>query len=375
MKNILILMGRYLPGYKDGGPVRTIVNLVDILGNEYNFNIMTSDRDHGDKKSYDNIVINDWNAVGKANVYYVKDEKFKLKKIQNIAKNNDLIYCCGPYNSYAIKVMILKRFNIIKQPLVIASMGSFSQGALSLKSRKKKIFLNLLKILGLFKRITWSVTSEIEEEELKEVIGLDAKCIIAEDLPRDTVIKHIRIKQENELKIIFLSRICQKKNLLEAINILKNLNSGKIIFDIYGNKEDIAYWDKCQKALICLPKNIEWQYLGEINSEEVPKIFAKYDIFLFPTFGENYGHVIGEALLSGCVPVISDTTPWLDFNQNKCGNVVSLSNRNEFVDILKKYLHLNNLEYSIYCKNAQSYILNKNKKSINETGYRKVFDL
>lgn len=49
MKNILILMGRYLPGYKDGGPVRTIVNLVDILGNEYNFNIMTSDRDHGDK--------------------------------------------------------------------------------------------------------------------------------------------------------------------------------------------------------------------------------------------------------------------------------------------------------------------------------------
>lgn len=35
MKKVLILMGRYLPGYKDGGPVRTIKNLTDILGNEY----------------------------------------------------------------------------------------------------------------------------------------------------------------------------------------------------------------------------------------------------------------------------------------------------------------------------------------------------
>ena len=38
-KDILIIMGRYLPGYKDGGPVRSIKNLVDYLGDEYNFKI------------------------------------------------------------------------------------------------------------------------------------------------------------------------------------------------------------------------------------------------------------------------------------------------------------------------------------------------
>ena len=31
-KDILIIMGRYLPGYKDGGPVRSIKNLTDFLG-------------------------------------------------------------------------------------------------------------------------------------------------------------------------------------------------------------------------------------------------------------------------------------------------------------------------------------------------------
>ena len=45
-RDILIIMGRYLPGYKDGGPVRSIKNLTDFLGKEYNFKILTCDRDH-----------------------------------------------------------------------------------------------------------------------------------------------------------------------------------------------------------------------------------------------------------------------------------------------------------------------------------------
>ena len=39
-KDILIIMGRYLPGYKDGGPVRSIKNLTDFLGREYNFKFL-----------------------------------------------------------------------------------------------------------------------------------------------------------------------------------------------------------------------------------------------------------------------------------------------------------------------------------------------
>ena len=52
VRKILIVMGRYLPGYKDGGPVRSIKNLVDRLGTEYEFYILTVDRDHGDTEPY-----------------------------------------------------------------------------------------------------------------------------------------------------------------------------------------------------------------------------------------------------------------------------------------------------------------------------------
>ncbi len=375
MRNILILMGCYLPGYKDGGPVRTIVNVTDILGDEYNFYIMTSDRDNGNAKPYKEVKINKWNKVNKANVFYLEEGKFKFKDLIRESKRVDSIYCCGPYNNYAIKIMLLKRLNIIKKPLIIASMGSFSSGALAIKSTKKMIFTKSLKFIGLFKNIVWSVTSKVEENELKAVIGQRAECMIAEDLPRNISIKHVHQKKKNELKIIFLSRICKKKNLQGAINILKKLDSGKIIFHIYGNKEDQSYWNECEKQLKLLSDNIEWHYMGECDSEKVPETFAEYDVFLFPTLGENFGHVISEALLAGCVPVISDTTPWLDLKEKYCGNVIPLNKMNEFVSVLRYYQKLDYREFNKYCQNAKDYIISKNNKSINETGYRKVFDL
>ena len=88
-KDILIIMGRYLPGYKDGGPVRSVKNLVDYLGKEYNFKILTCDRDHEDERMYPNIKVNDWNEVGNANVYYVPPKGFKMSLIKELANKCD----------------------------------------------------------------------------------------------------------------------------------------------------------------------------------------------------------------------------------------------------------------------------------------------
>lgn len=372
MKKILILTGRYLPGYKDGGPVRTIKNLTDSLGDEYQFYILTNDRDRGDDLPYLDIQYGVWNDVGKAKVWYVKPNGFDLSLIKILSKNVDIVYCCGPYDNYAVKSMLLKRLNMTKKPLVIASMGSFSKGALGIHSAKKKIYIKIMKFLGLFKNIIWSVTSLVEENELKMVIGKKAKCIIAEDLPRNISVKHTHQKKKDELKIIFLSRICEIKNLLFAIQILKKVNR-KVIFDIYGNIEDPIYWKKCEDEL--KDSFIEWHYKGECDSEKVPETFAKYDVFLFPTLGENFGHVIGEALLAGCIPIISDRTPWKDFNKQKCGNIIDVCDIENFVNTLNQYIKMNSYEFNYFIKNAQKYSLKKNKKSIAETGYKDIFNI
>lgn len=374
MRKILILMGRYLPGYKDGGPVRTIKNLTDLLGKEYDIRIMCQDRDRGDLEAYSGISVNSYNKVGNAKVYYVKEGNFKFKILLKEIRRVDVVYCCGPYNKYAIKIVILKKLGLFRQQLVIASMGSFSKGALSLKYKKKMFFLSSMKKLGFFKNIIWSVTSIIEEFELRQIFGDNAKCIIAEDLPRIEKVNHRHKKEKNQLKIVFISRISKMKNLLGAIDILSRIKDFPIQFDIYGNIEDENYWNKCQHHLKMLKNNIIWEYRGECDSNIVVNTFSDYDIFLLPTFGENFGHVISESLIAGCIPVISNNTPWLDLNKYQCGNVISLKNIEDFVQCLNKYVLMDENEFKIYVNNAQNYINKKNQICIENTGYREIFN-
>lgn len=375
MKNILIITGRYLPGYKDGGPVRTIKNLTDQLGDDFHFTVMCADRDHGDDKPYDGVKINDINRVGKADVYYVKDGKYSFDIIKKLAEKNDVLYVCGPYNDYAIKSLLLKRFKKITCPLILAPMGSFSKGALAIKSTKKQLFLTLFKLLGLFDNISFSVTSEVEKRELKEAMGLSNKCYVAEDPQRaiDVSLRHSEHKKEGLLDVVFLSRISEKKNLLGAIEILSKAK-GNINFSIYGNMEDAAYYEKCEEKLKALPKNIKWEYKGIADSEKVPEILSQYDVFLFPTHGENFGHVISEALLAGTIPVISDTTPWLDFGEHKAGFVIKHEDYEEFANCIDKLCDITPKELNEMSNNAKAYYERKYNRAKENSGYREIFD-
>ena len=373
-KNILIIMGRYLPGYKDGGPVRSIKNLVDYLGDEYNFKILTCDRDHGDEEAYPNIKVNDWNIMGKVQVYYVPPKGFKLKVIKKLANESDLVYCCGCFNDYAINTLLLKRFNIIKIPVVVASMGLFSPMEFRLKYLKKKTFTTVFNLTGMFKKIYWSATSQMEIDEIKQQVRCKENFFIAEDLPRKVDETHIvKAKEVGKLKVVWISRIAPKKNLKGAIEILQNVKSD-IEFTIYGPIHDEEYWNKCLVELNKLPSNIKWVWKGNVDSENVIKELKKHHIFLFPTLGENYGHVIQEALSAGCPVILSDQTPWQDIKKYRVGHIFELNNLNGYRNIIEYYSEMNGYEFQEVCNNVLSYVIEKGNKKINSSGYKNMFD-
>lgn len=369
MKKNLIIIGKYLPGYKDGGPIRTIKNLVEFFKGEYEFYILCYDRDNGDTEPYDGICYNQWNKVGSANVWYTS--RFTKKLITKLTDGMDTIYLCGVYDSYAFKTLSLKKSNKIKQDVYVASMGVFSPGALAQKKLKKYVYLKICKTFGLFKNITWSVTSELEYSELEKAIG-KSKYIVAENLPRNSVPGRV-LNKTNWNKFVFYSRISPKKNLLGAIQIISKLKSS-IIFDIYGPKEELNYWEQCEKALNQLPLNITWNYCGVVDSEAAQQTLSKYDFFLFPTFGENYGHVIFEALSVGCIPIISDQTPWKIITEQKAGIVLPLENDlNNFADELIRIMNLGEDEKKQMSLRAVNIAKQKIDNSKKETGYRKIF--
>lgn len=374
-RDILIIMGRYLPGYKDGGPVRSIKNLTDFLGKEYNFKILTCDRDHGDTESYPNIKVNGWNRVGNADVYYVPPKGFSQKLIVKLAGQVDLVYVCGCFNDYAINTLIANCLGKIKAPIVVAAMGLFSPGALQIKSAKKKIFINTFNILGLFKNVYWSATSEMEVADILNVIKTDRKKVmIAEDLPRAVQeTKIIKDKKAGNLKVVFISRFSPEKNLLQAIEILKKVKSN-IVFTLYGPEANREYWVECQKELNKLPDNVKWEWKGNLDSEKVVETLKNQNVFLFPTLGENFGHVIQEALSAGCPCIISDQTPWQDFESQGVGYVLSLKDNKPFVEAIERYAAMESKEFQKVSEKAHQYAVDVSNAKIKNTGYRKIFN-
>ena len=375
MRRILIIIGHYLPGYKDGGPVRSIKNLVDRMGTEYSMHILTSDRDSGDSEPYSDIVYDDWNNVGLSKVCYVKPGGFDKETVMKLACDMNVIYVCGCYNDYARTVLSLKHAGKINTPVVVAAMGLFRDGAMKSGYLKKKLYLTALKTMGWFSDISWSATSEIEVEEIRKQIGKNAKCYIASDLPRiyeESSCNHI--KQEGELKLLFLSRICQQKNLDYVIECLKEIDV-TIDFTIAGPDEDIEYVEFCKSKLKELPTNITYKFAGMIPSEGVVEYMRDFDAFILPTKSENYGHAIYESMLAGLIPILSDNTIWTnDILGQELGYAISLDDRCTFSAAIKELADMDGNEFNNKRRKVLDYI-RKYSDSISTEGYKKIFDI
>ena len=377
---IFIFAGCYLPGYKAGGPIRSLANMVDRLGAEFEFKIVTADRDFDDAKPYPGIKVDGWNRVGKADVFYMSQKNRSLSDFRKllISTKYDVLYLNSLFSPhFTIKPLLLQRFRLIPgKPLVIAPRGEFSPGALGLKSFKKRVYLTVAKALGLYRSVIWQASSRYEEVDIRCWFGNNAQVIIAPDLPllvnaADGLIA-VKKKAKGCLKIIFLSRISRMKNLDSALKMLNGL-IGNVQFNIYGPIEDKAYWSECEEIISSLPDNIKVNYCESVEHDKVGAVVREYDLFFFPTLGENFGHVILEALCAGCPVLISNQTPWRNLEEKGVGWDLPLSKPEMFQKVLKRCVDMNDEEYVQWSERAQSYGLQVTKDDGVVEQNRKLF--
>ena len=57
---VLIFVDWFLPGYKAGGPIKSVANIVQSLKEELDFSIVTSNTDFGETEPYTGIQPNEW---------------------------------------------------------------------------------------------------------------------------------------------------------------------------------------------------------------------------------------------------------------------------------------------------------------------------
>jgi glycosyltransferase involved in cell wall biosynthesis len=278
-------------------------------------------------------------------VYYLPPTKNKFLKLRSLISNtrHDVLYLNGFFSfSYSIKPLLAYRtLKSNEQPVILAPRGGFSEGALKIKKLKKNAFIKLVRLLKIYRNIIFHASSNFEFDDiLKTLITTKSFIKVAIDMPemsKGGFKNYIPPSdKKSDLRLIFVSRISPKKNLDYALKVLSNIKC-KVSFDIYGPLEDEDYWEDCRQLIKNLPENVECRYCGILMPEKVKIVFSGYDIFLFPTHGENYGHVIAESLSVGTPVLISDQTPWKCLDKEGLGWEFSLNDESSFIQVINQF--------------------------------------
>lgn len=371
---ILIFIDWYKPGYKAGGPIRSVSNMVDALTDNFQFYIVTRNTDYLETTPYPNINTNQWNEVDNAQVYYLSKEKINRQTLHTLIDEvqPDIIYCNSFYSPYfsLIPIYYAKKKNI---RTILAVRGMLSKGSLGVKKTKKKVFTQFIKWVGLFKNITFHATTDEEKKDIEVVFGKNTKIVVANNLPEQkTRTFTIKTKPENTLKLVSIARIAPEKNTLFAINVLKHCKQN-VVFDIFGPIYTQEYWNECLKAISELPFNVKVNYKGVLPHHEIDAVLQQYHALFLPSTGENFGHIIIEAMSNSCIPIISDKTPWRNLATENVGFDINLANPEQFTTTIDKLASMDETTFNEMAKNAFYYSQQvTNNQSLTEQ-YKQLF--
>ena len=300
----------------------------------------------------------------------IKNENIKVvplyKKI-NFSSSKFINYI----NSFLLPIKLSKEFNnidIIHQHQLLGSWVSllckliykkpvymrtgYDMYYFSVKNKKafyKKILLKLLTNLSLKFSDIYTVTSKSDQIFLKHLFKKDYNTKLRPNWA-ESVLDNTTNRSN---KILCVGRLEKQKNFELIINELKYSNS---IFeiDLYGSGN---YESVLKKSLV--GNNLKINFLGNINYEQLQKIYKKYKIFLTSSLFEGNPKTLLEAMGSGCVVIASDIPHHRELiNDNEDGILFDLNNP-KLSELLESILNNEN-KANFLSKNAIKKIYSNN---------------
>lgn len=348
---ILTFVGNYLPGYKAGGILRSIANLVDNLSNCADFWIVTRDRDLGDHEPYSGITVDRWEPTPYGMLHYVSPDRCTVFSLAEIVRStpHDVLYLNSYFDRLTVFCLLNRKLGrLSSNRTIVAPRGEFGWASLKQKYLKKLAYMMFARSTGLHSGVIWHASSDIEAMEVAEVLHVCRREVhVALDLAavRSALPLEMDCAEEvppnDELRVVFLSRIAREKNLHYALETLRRV-SVQVRFDIYGPLDNARYWHECCSVIPTLPPNVKVKYYGP--HPEPLKVLARYDVHFLPTGGENYGQVIAETLMTGTPVVISDMTPWRNLERDRLGWDIPLAERGRFIGVIESLARMSGEE-------------------------------
>ena len=220
-----------------------------------------------------------------------------------------------PITWYA--VILCRIFNV---PFSIAPRGELEPGALVFKKRVK-IFLLRFFIIRLISRAKYFVVTSEQEKQYTEVFFSDkvAKKLVPNFMAMsDFQLSEVKDQAPMRSGFLYLGRIHPKKgieNLIDAFDILPDDDK---ILTIAGNGEN-NYVEHLKASVMSKNLGDRITFAGHVEGDTKADLYKSYKALVLPSFSENFGNVVVEAMSYGLPVIASMNTPWMEIQTEKCG--------------------------------------------------------
>lgn len=373
---VLVLATHFAPSQRGGGLVTALASLIGHLREDFDFTVATSAHDLHAGEPYPPEALDRARERAGVPVVYLPRGTARIAALNALLSQPwDLVYLNSFLSpGFTTLPLLLRRLKGLRMPWLLAPRGELMPGALLLKPRKKRAYLATLRAAGLLRGLHLQATSPAEVRALT-ALGL-GQVHEAGDLPPDCQPSDLRPPEAmpmTPLRLVFLARVVPIKNLLFALQALSLLRM-PVTFDIYGPVGDAAYWQACQHAITALPAHVQVSYRGALPPGEALRTLPAYEMLLLPTQSENNGYVIHEALLSGCVTLISDQTPWQRLQALGVGADLPLDTPDRFAAFIDAFAQTPPAERLQGRQRAQAYGLERLNASPQTLATRAMFN-
>lgn len=257
------------------------------------------------------------NTYGNKKYGIIKD---LFKPLDKSIKYFDVIHQHGVW--MPISLFNLRIKNSFDIPSIIQPHGYLEPFRLNQKKIKKKIIFNLYENQNIRTSDLILACSKDESKKLKNMYNDKTIATIENGIDSEFLnAPSLKTKNNNKKILLFLSQIIPIKGLDRLIEIIGELGKEKF----YGWELHIAgynsgtYGKKLLSKVNKLKLDDIIKFIGPKHGKDKIKVFDNSSAFILPTFNENFGIVVAEAL-SRAKPVITTKgTPWEDVELYKCG--------------------------------------------------------
>ena len=235
----------------------------------------------------------------------------------------DLIHSQNLWNPLYHKVAKIARKNGI--PYMMTPRGCLEPWSLKQKRLKKKIALSLYQKADLQKASCILATSDMEAQNIRN-LGISSPIAV---IPNGIDITEYNCRRDciEQVKeqICFISRIHEKKGIEFLINAWEALSTKFPNWNVVvaGNSESI-YIEQLKK--IIKDKNLQnsFQIIPPVFGKDKYKLYCESSILVLPSFSENFGMVVAEAMSCGLPVITTNGTPWQVLNKERLGWCIDL---------------------------------------------------